>query len=160
MFLAGDSHASWVSDLIWLGTQAYNQSTGEGSVGVEFAGTAVSSPCPGGQNISLATANFASALLVQSNPELQYQDLFFRGYYELVVGYDSVNASFYGIPSTIVRNGYELSLANFTVKAGENRLHRPLAGGSVESGSLRGGKTLGSNITHDTATGRWFQYTG
>lgn len=42
--MAGDSHMSWVSDLIWLDEHPYNESTGAGSVGVEFAGTAVSSP--------------------------------------------------------------------------------------------------------------------
>lgn len=162
VFLAGDSHASWVSDLVWLDEHEYDPATGAGSVGVEFAGSAVSSPCPAGQNISLSVANFASAWLTGANRELQWQDLYYRGYYELSIGYDALNASFFGLPSLTTRNGYEISLANFTTKAGENRLTRGPSGlvgtGTVESGSLKGGNTAGTNLTHDTASGQWFVF--
>ncbi|TAQ88966.1 hypothetical protein B7494_g2706 [Chlorociboria aeruginascens] len=140
IFLAGDSHASWVSDLVWLDTHPYDPTTGNGSVGVEFAGSAVSSPSPGGQNISLATANFASSLLVAANRELQWQDVYYRGYYEISVSNDAVNASFFGLPTIATRNSYEISLANFTVLSGANKLMRTagaVAGGLVESGSLK-----------------------
>lgn len=66
---------SWVSDLVWLDEHPYDPATGIGSVGVEFAGSAVSSPCPYGQNISMANANKASAWLVENNRELQWQDV-------------------------------------------------------------------------------------
>ncbi|KAH8882361.1 PhoD-like phosphatase [Thozetella sp. PMI_491] len=162
IMLAGDSHASWVSDLVWLDEHAYDQETGKGAVGVEFAGSAVSSPCPAGQNLSLALANFGSSWLTGANRELQWQDLFYRGYYELSIGYDTVNASYFGLPDILTRNGYEISLANFTVKNGENRLHRYNktvgANGTVESGSLKGGQILGTNLTHDTATGAYFTF--
>lgn len=46
-------------------------------------------------------------------------------------------------------------MANFTVMAGENRLNRPLSGGQVEAGCLRGGEVLGTNLTRDTETGEW-----
>jgi alkaline phosphatase D len=73
--LSGDSHMSWVSDLVWLDDESYDPATGVGSVGVEFAGSAVSSPCPYGQNISIARANNYSSWLVSANPELQWQDV-------------------------------------------------------------------------------------
>lgn len=38
IFLSGDSHLNWVSDLTWLDKADYNPETGEGGVGVEFAG--------------------------------------------------------------------------------------------------------------------------
>ncbi|KDN64649.1 putative PhoD-like phosphatase [Colletotrichum sublineola] len=163
IFLAGDSHASWVSDLVWLDEHDYDQATGAGSVGVEFAGSAVSSPCPIGQNTSLAAATAASAWLTDANRELQWQDLYYRGYYELSIGYDAVNASFFGIPTTRVMQGHEISLANFTVLAGENRLHRwdggsVVAGGVAESGSLKNGKVVSTNLTHDTATREYLTY--
>lgn len=158
VFLAGDSHASWVSDLVWLDEHAYDPLTGAGSVGVEFAGTAVSSPSPVGQNISLSTANAGSSWLVGANRELQWQDLYYRGYFELSIGYDALNASFYGVPTTKTRNGYEISLANFTVKAGENKLHRSVGNGVVDSGALKGGKVAGTNLTHDTGSGKWFVF--
>ena len=41
--ILGDSHANWVSDLVWLDHANYDPATGKGSLGVEFAGTAVSS---------------------------------------------------------------------------------------------------------------------
>lgn len=60
-----------------------------------------------------------------------------------------------GSPSVASRNAYDLPLANFTVLAGDNRLSRPVAGGSVESGSLRGGEVEHTNLTLNTETGEW-----
>ena len=77
---------------------------------------------------------------------------------EMSIGYDAVEASFFGLPSIATRNGYEISLANFTVKSGENRLSRTkgvVAGGVVQSGSLKFGKTVASNPTFDTVTGKY-----
>ena len=34
MICVGDSHANWVSDLVWLDTHPYDQTTGAGSIGV------------------------------------------------------------------------------------------------------------------------------
>ncbi len=53
------------------------------------------------------------------------------------------------------RNAFDLPLANFTVVAGDNRLSRPVAGGSVESGFLRGGEVQHTNLTLNTETGLW-----
>ncbi|KAK3209421.1 hypothetical protein GRF29_69g1719734 [Pseudopithomyces chartarum] len=156
IFLAGDSHASWVSDLVWYGEKSYNKSSGEGAIGVEFAGTAVTSPCPYGANISLATANNYSSIIQNANDELQWQDLYYRGYYELHISGEEVVANFFGLPTVVQRNGWEIPIANFTVKAGANRLQRPVAGGVVESGSLKGGKTVQTNATIDTNNGTWF----
>lgn len=156
IFLSGDSHASWVSDLVWLDEKAYNKETGEGAIGVEFAGSAISSPCPYGANITLANANSYSTWLQNANDELQWQDLYYRGYYELHVSPEEVIANYFGMPTIVSRNGWEISLANFTVKAGANKLQRPVAGGLVESGSLKGGKTVQTNLTVDTTNGTWF----
>lgn len=46
-------------------------------------------------------------------------------------------------------------MANFTVASGENHLSRPVGGGSVESGVLRGGQTADTNLTLNTETGEW-----
>ncbi|KAI0136749.1 PhoD-like phosphatase [Xylariales sp. AK1849] len=161
IFLAGDSHASWVSDLVWLDEHDYDPNTGSGSVGVEFAGSAVSSPSPYGQNVTLDEANSASTWLTRANQELQWQDLFYRGYYELSISHDSLNASYFGIPTTRIKQGYEVSLANFTVLAGENHLHRQNGSAvalGAENGSLKNGQVVQTNLTHDTATGQYFVY--
>jgi len=154
--ISGDSHASWVSDLVWLDHANYSSATGAGGLGVEFAGSAVSSPCPYGQNITVAQANNYSDWLEMANPELHWNDLYYRGYFELQISYDEVNASYFGMPTIINRNPDEISLANFTVKSGENRLQRPIAGGVAESGSLKGGVIKETNITNNTATGLYF----
>lgn len=153
--MSGDSHLSWVSDLTWLDEHPYDPVTGAGSVGVEFAGSAVSSPCPYGQNITHAAANNASAWLVKANRELQWQDVYYRGYYQMTVSYDSVKAEYFGIPSLVQRLPFEVSLANFTVVHDENRLHRPVGGGVVASGALKFGQTVVGNVSNNTETGEF-----
>ncbi|KAH7406864.1 phosphodiesterase/alkaline phosphatase D precursor [Phaeosphaeria sp. MPI-PUGE-AT-0046c] len=157
IFLAGDSHASWVSDLIWQGEKDYDSVTGAGAIGVEFAGSAVSSPCPYGENITLSTANNYSSIIEGSNDELHWQDLYYRGYFELHISKDKVDANFFGIPVLRKQNGWEIPLANFTVENGANRLQRPVGGGMVESGSLKFGEMVQNNLTLDTHTGKWFE---
>jgi alkaline phosphatase D len=154
IFISGDSHASWVSDLTTLDN--YDPVTGNGAIGVEFAGTAVSSPCPAGANISLANANNYTKWLTGVNEALQWSDLYYRGYFELHLSQDAANAYYFGLPTVVTRNNYEISLANFTVKSGANKLQRPIAGGVVESGSVKGGKTVQTNLTLDTGTGQYF----
>ncbi|KAI0550329.1 PhoD-like phosphatase [Xylaria curta] len=162
IFLAGDSHASWVSDLVWLDEHQYNPATGDGSVGVEFAGSAVSSPSPAGQNVTLPVAQLGSELFTASNAELQWQDFYYRGYYELSISHEKVDAAYFGIPTNAVRSGAEISLANFTVLAGTNKLYREngaaALGGVAEAGSLKGGKILPKNLIYDTETGKWSTY--
>jgi len=158
IMISGDSHANWVSDLVWLDNHPYDPVTGNGSIGVEFAGTAVSSPSPYGQNISIAKANNASNALVNYNRELQWSEIYYRGYFELQISHGSVNASYFGLPTIVNRNPNEINLANFTVLSGANRLSRnPVPGGGVvENGALKGGKTVQTNSTNNTATGMYF----
>jgi alkaline phosphatase D len=94
-FLAGDSHANWVSDLVWLDDHPYDQVTGVGAVGVEFAGTAVSSSGYGAGR-SIANSSDRSAALVKDNRELQWTEGYYRGYYELHISPDELNARYYG----------------------------------------------------------------
>ncbi|CAO2647598.1 Nn.00g085200.m01.CDS01 [Neocucurbitaria sp. VM-36] len=153
-FLAGDSHANWVSDLVWLDETPYDQVTGVGAIGVEFAGTAVSSSGYGA-GLSIANSSGKSAGLVRDNRELQWAEGYYRGYYELHISPDELIVRYYGSPSVATRNPFEVSLANFTVKAGANHLQRNVANGSVESGALQRGKTVPTNLTLNTQTGTW-----
>lgn len=98
-------------------------------------------------------------LLKKTIADSPYQDLYYRGYYELSLDKQSANASYYGLPTIATRNGYEISLANFTVISGENKLMRTngvVGGGVAESGSMKFGTISGTNITNDTATGSYF----
>ncbi|KAH7074144.1 PhoD-like phosphatase-domain-containing protein [Paraphoma chrysanthemicola] len=153
-FLAGDSHANWVSDLVWLDETPYDQVTGAGAIGVEFAGTAVSSTGYGSGR-SIANSSARSAGLVRDNRELQWAEGYYRGYYELHISPDELNARYYGSPSVATRNPFEVSLANFTVKSGENHLQRNVAGGRVESGALQRGSTVPTNLTLNTLSRTW-----
>ncbi|KAI1300350.1 alkaline phosphatase-like protein [Xylaria venustula] len=152
VFLAGDSHQNWVSDLVRLDEKEYDPTTGQGSIGVEFAGTAVSST---GEDAPIVPARLESQYRLGNNSQLQWQDGYYRGYISLSVKQESVEARFYGSPSVASRNSWDLPLANFTVLSGENKLSRPVGGGSVESGALRGGKTNPTNLTLNTDTGEW-----
>lgn len=162
LVISGDSHANWVSDLVWLDHDAsnpYDPTTGAGSIGVEFGGTAVSSPSPYGQNISLAFSSEASQALIAANRELQWSELYYRGYFELHISHNQTSAQYFGLPTIVSRNSYEIPLANFTVVSGENRLHRTngtvAVGGYVENGAVKGGLTRETNVTNSTDTGKW-----
>ncbi|KAI1175105.1 alkaline phosphatase-like protein [Nemania sp. FL0916] len=152
VFLAGDSHQNWVADLAWLEEKPYDSVTGDGAIGVEFAGTAVSS---GGVDAPIIPARMEAEYRVGNNSELQWQDGYYRGYIFLSVKPNSVQARFYGSPSVASRNSWDIPLANFTVHNGENKLARPVAGGSVEAGALRGGKVKPTNLTLNTDTFKW-----
>ncbi|KAL8369720.1 hypothetical protein RB595_000178 [Gaeumannomyces hyphopodioides] len=153
IFLAGDTHTR----------RPYNPATGDGALGVEFAGTAVSSPSSSvGQNGTLDAANATAVALESSNGVLQWQESYFRGYFYLQVSFNEVKASFFGTPVIATANGLEIPLANFTVRSGENKLQKDghhsktvVRGGVVEAGSPKGGSTAATNLTHDTATGEW-----
>lgn len=54
-----------------------------------------------------------------------------------------------------IRNNWEIPLANFTVKAGDNHISRPIAGGQVEAGYIQTGDVKHTNLTVDTKTGEW-----
>ncbi|KAF2433346.1 alkaline phosphatase-like protein [Tothia fuscella] len=152
IFLAGDSHANWVSDLVWLDEQKYDPATGVGAIGAEFAGTAVTSS---GFTGNISTTNAQSQKLVRDNSELKWNEGYYRGYYELQVSSKEVKASYFGCPTVATRNAYEIPLANFTVAAGANHLSRPIAGGNVESGALSTGTVKSTNVTLNTDTGKW-----
>jgi alkaline phosphatase D len=151
---------SWVSDLVWLDETPYDPATGSGALGVEFAGTAVSSPSPFGQNITIAKANNISDNLISANRELQWSEAYYRGYYELHVSREKVDARYFGLPTIINQNPNEISLANFTVRNGGNRLERfngsAAVGGLVTNGALKGGQLVQTNVTNATDTGKYF----
>ncbi len=93
IMLAGDSHANWVSDLVWFDESDYDPATGAGAVGVEFAGTAVSST-GFGRNISQGTNQ--SRTLVRDNSELQWSEGYYRGYFELQISREKIDANYFG----------------------------------------------------------------
>ncbi|KAL3472259.1 PhoD-like phosphatase-domain-containing protein [Aspergillus californicus] len=150
--IAGDTHVNWVSDMIWEGTKEYDNITGAGAVGVEFAGTAVSST--GFSTNSLSDAE-TTAHTYRDNPELKWVEGYYRGYFELHLRQDEAEARYFGCPTVSTRNAWELPLANWTVRHSESHLQRPLANGAVEAGFLQEGEIRHSNVSLNTQTGEW-----
>lgn len=137
--------------MIWDGKTAYNNRTGTGAVGVEFAGTAVSSS--GLSSVSRAEAEEVASTY-SGNSELKWVEGYYRGYFELHLRADTAEARYFGCPSVAFRNSWELPLANWTVRHEESHLERPLAGGEVEAGWFRG-RTGHSDVSLNTETGAW-----
>ncbi|QVM10426.1 hypothetical protein D8B26_005086 [Coccidioides posadasii str. Silveira] len=159
ILIAGDSHANWVSDIVWLDHADYDEKSGLGAIGVEFGGTAITSPSPAGAKVKIPAANKRSKKLVEKNSVLQWSEMYYRGYFELHITPKEVEAKFFGTPKIRERDFNEVSLANFTVKDGANRLHRGdigvPGGGVVENGWLKGGKTERTDLANNTETGQW-----
>jgi alkaline phosphatase D len=158
--IAGDTHVNWVSDLTWLDHSPYDSSSGAGAIGVEFGGAAVSSPSSFGENTTVSAANDISKRIVTDSESLHWSEGYYRGYFELHITPEQVRAHFFGVPTTKERNAGEISLANFTVKSGDNHLERNsdnVAGdGVVANGFLKNGEVVQTDMVHDTETGRYY----
>ncbi|GLB35018.1 putative phoD-like phosphatase, N-terminal domain [Lyophyllum shimeji] len=137
VILAGDSHANWVSDLAHPNDTSYDPVTGAGAIGVEFAGTAVTSSSSFGSGISPAAADVKSRELVAANRELQWSEGSFRGFFVLSIDSDYLNATYYGMRNISFANLDGFPTAHFVVKNGQNKLSRPVAGGAVQAGVLK-----------------------
>ena len=73
IILSGDSHVNWAFDVTFDNQTGYDPKTGKGSLGVEFAGTAVSSPSPFGANMSYDVHKSITDYYLKSNNELLYR---------------------------------------------------------------------------------------
>lgn len=106
-----------------------------------------------------------SDVLVETNPDLQWSEGFYRGFFTLTITADQLNASYYAMRnisefsrwSSQKRKGrsHERNLtanfnleafnsATFTVNAGESKLARPVAGGKVLAGALKSSNSSSS----------------
>lgn len=94
IFLAGDTHQNWVSDLAWLGIKPYDKTSGRGAIGVEFGGTAVSST--GQKGPIEPVAGDSARSLVRHNDELAWQEGYYRGYFLLTVTPSTARALYFG----------------------------------------------------------------
>lgn len=142
ILLAGDSHAAWVYDTVyqeWQNrTDLYDPKTGDGSFAVEFAGTAVTSPSSYGAKLTPTQYTAAAEKLVRINRNLAWADGEYRGYFRVDFTPHEAHATFYGIVNNTIPNSDQLSLVQFNVKRGANKLTRPINGGKKpQSGALQ-----------------------
>lgn len=80
---------------MWHGIKDYDPETGKGAIGVEFAGTAVTSaPEPLFNVIEPDATNF-SRTMIENNEEMFWQDEYYRGYFHLTVTPEKLAAQFF-----------------------------------------------------------------
>ena len=78
---------------------SYDPTTGEGAIGVEFAGTAVTSGSSFGSNITPDRADAISTQLVLSkgNEDLQWSEGSYRGFFTLTIDPNTLVATYYAM---------------------------------------------------------------
>lgn len=117
--LTGDVHSSWAYDLPRDPFGAYDSKTGKGSLGVEFAGTSVSSP----SNVGGGPDGEAQlAALRAARPHLHYVDGRYRGYFVLDLTRQRLQADFYRVATILDRTTAETFERGFVTASGANHL--------------------------------------
>ncbi|KAI0322193.1 hypothetical protein OF83DRAFT_1094906, partial [Amylostereum chailletii] len=124
-------------DMLFNGPFSYDPVTGKNALGVEFAGTAVTSSSPLGADVSPAVADEASKSFVTVNNQLQWSEASYRGFFTLTVNPSEVMATYYAMNNISNPNLDGFASAQFVVRGGENKLRRPVAGGKVDAGVLK-----------------------
>ena len=78
---------------------SYDPESGDGALGVEFAGTAVTSTSSFGAGITPRDADKISTLLVsaEGNEELQWSEGSYRGFFTITVTPEFVNATYFAM---------------------------------------------------------------
>ena len=120
--LSGDIHSSWCNDLTlnpWDAT-AYNATTGQGVLAVEFVTPGVTSPGP---IEDPATADVVAGQLRLVSPHIKYINMYRRGYGVLDVTRERVQCDIYHVATIDAVDSNETFAAGFVSEAGNNVLH-------------------------------------
>jgi alkaline phosphatase D len=117
--LTGDIHSSWAYDLPRRPFDGYDKSTGKGSLGVEFAGTSVSSPSSLGRG---PEGPKQLADIRAARPHLHYVDGSYRGYFILDLTRERLQADFYGVATVEERTTTERFEKGLITESGRNHL--------------------------------------
>ncbi len=115
--LTGDVHSSWAFDLPRDPFAGYDKATGKGSLGVEFAGTSVSSPSNVGRDGQKQLDDLRAA-----RPHLHYVDGRYRGYYIVDLTRDRLQADYYAMATIAERSTDERFEKGFITESGRNHL--------------------------------------
>jgi alkaline phosphatase D len=92
--LTGDVHSSWAWDLPRRPYDMYDPATGRDSLGVEFAGTSVTSPSSLGAG---PEGEKQLADLKAARPHLKYLDGRYRGYFIVDLNHERLQADYYAV---------------------------------------------------------------
>lgn len=115
--LTGDVHSSWAFDLPRDPFGGYDSTTGRGSLGVEFAGTSVTSP----SNVGRDGQKQLDALRA-ARPHLHYVDGRYRGYYIVDLTRHRLQADYYAVDTIQERSTKERFEKGFITESGQNHL--------------------------------------
>ena len=117
--LTGDVHSSWAFDLPRDPFRGYDKATGKGSIGVEFAGTSVSSPSNLGRGPE-GRKQLADAMAAR--PHLHYVDGRYRGYFVVDLTRERLQADYYAMETIEQRSTTERFEKGFITESGRNHL--------------------------------------
>ena len=117
--LTGDVHSSWAYDLPRQPFGGYDRATGKGSIGVEFAGTSVTSPSNLGRGPE-GPKQLADTLAAR--PHLHYVDGRYRGYFIVDITRERLQADFYAVATIEERTTKERFEKGFVTESGRNHL--------------------------------------
>jgi alkaline phosphatase D len=117
--LTGDVHSSWAFDLPRDPFGGYDKATGKGSIGVEFAGTSVTSPSNVGRDGQQQLDELRAA-----RPHLHYVDGRYRGYYIVDLTRDRLQTDYYAMATIEERSTKEEFKAGFITESGRNHLQQ------------------------------------
>jgi alkaline phosphatase D len=115
--LTGDVHSSWAFDVPRDPFQGYDKATGKGSLGVEFAGTSVTSPSNVGRDGQKQLDDLKAA-----RPHLHYVDGRYRGYYIVDLTRERLQADYYAVATVAERSAKERFEQGFITESGRNHL--------------------------------------
>jgi alkaline phosphatase D len=110
-------HSSWAYDLPRDPFAGYDKATGKGSVGVEFAGTSVTSPSNVGRD-----GEKQLAALRDARPHLHYVDGRYRGYFVVDLTSQRLQADYYAMATIEERSTRERFEKGFVTESGRNHL--------------------------------------
>jgi alkaline phosphatase D len=117
--LTGDVHSSWAYDLPRRPFDGYDARTGKGSLGVEFAGTSVTSPSNLGRGPE-GPKQLADAMAAR--PHLRYVDGRYRGYFIVDLTRERLQADYYALATIEERSTKERFEKGFITESGRNHL--------------------------------------
>lgn len=117
--LTGDVHSSWAYDLPRKQFENYDRATGKGSIGVEFAGTSVTSP----SNVGVGPDGEKQlADLMAGRPHLHYVDGRYRGYFIVDMTRERLQADYFSMATTEERSTKERFVKGLITESGRNHL--------------------------------------
>ncbi|ORY76327.1 putative alkaline phosphatase [Protomyces lactucae-debilis] len=128
IILAGDSHVNWAFDLTFEkgASKDGNFNASYSDLGVEIAGTAISSPTPFGRTASQGTLRNISEGLVGLNRRLVYADTGYRGYFSMQLTRSNMTVQFFAAPDLMSRNTKEIAGPVLAFQKDGNALQRVL----------------------------------